>query len=64
MELCKLVLLTNTSILDLIQKELFHFLLVDLVKMYQFLEKMSSSSVNLGKKKKDILILDEGIHKD
>ena len=46
--------------LDLIEEQPFHFLAVDLVKMYQLLGLDMSSSSHIDNQKKDILVLGKG----
>ena len=46
--------------LDLIEEEVFHFQVVDLVKMYQFYGVDMSLSAHIDNKKKDILVLGIG----
>ena len=46
--------------LDLIEDQVSHFLVVDLVKMYYFFWVDMSSSAHIGNKKKDILVLGKG----
>ena len=48
---------TLILVLDSIEDQASHFLVVDLVKMYQFLGVDMSSSAHIENKKKDILVL-------
>ena len=47
-------------VLDLIEDQVSHFLVLDLVKMYYFFWVDMSSSAHIGNKKKDILVLGKG----